>query len=412
MSRRKRMPGLVALFSGALLLLTGACESADLPSSPEEATGFAKAYGIWTPGPYDTCTKAIHDGYSVVGPDGKLYPTWHPPTDPQSGCTFGHEHGRDPRGSDLYGIVGDIPFALANEAMDSWEFALPRHEDHFGHKVEWANDIQLTIGSGAGSIANLTCDILTKLHQGTHSKDAFTNNLHEIVYHLRCNDGTRVHVTFVTAIGTPGELVSTCDNRRISIGTPSPPDSPSGGGVRRIPTAECVAQHILVGEGDKSSFSRLRETWQVSGRIKTAEGKSLFSFNPYYQVFNPSRYYDPNQSGIVGRPLEDCFLDETRRARGDMCDGSQSAEDQGYDNPGSQWDGAHRQVDINANRVRNSGGPEIWYSDPFGRNAKTEPFPGSVLQFISSTDNSAFDTHGPTIGKNRPYGGSGVHAPN
>ncbi len=110
----------------ALLALSG-CDAEDFPSAPTEAIGFSKAYGIWTPGPYDTCSKAVHDSYSTIGPDGRLYPTWHPATDPATGCTFGHEHGRDPRGSDLYDLVGDIPFALANEAMESWDGSMPRH---------------------------------------------------------------------------------------------------------------------------------------------------------------------------------------------------------------------------------------------------------------------------------------------
>ena len=50
--------------------------------------------------------QAFHDTYFVIGPDGKKYPTWHPPTatDPATAasCSFGHEHGRDPRGSALW----------------------------------------------------------------------------------------------------------------------------------------------------------------------------------------------------------------------------------------------------------------------------------------------------------------------
>ena len=394
----------------ALVALSG-CTTNDFPSAPTEAIGFAKAYGIWTPGPYDTCSKEIHDSYSTIGPDGRLYPTWHPPTDPATGCSFGHEHGRDPRGSDLYDLVGDIPFALANEAMESWGEAMPRHEDHFGHKVEWENDIRLNVGEGAGAIIEITCDVMTKLHQGTHSKDAFTNNLHEVVYHIRCNDGTRVHATLMAAIGTAGELESSCDRRPIFVGTPSPPDSRSGGGRRIIPTLDCVQQHVLVPEGQNSNFGQIRESWEVSGRIRTSEGKTLFSFNPYYQVFNPSRYYDPTVEGLVGRPHLDCQTDVGGlMARGERCEESAGAAN--HDQPGSAFDGAHRMVDINANNVNNEGGTEVWYTDPFGGNGQTTPFPGSVLQFVSATSNSGFDTHGPAIGRNRPYSGSGVHSPN
>jgi hypothetical protein len=76
------------------LLLTILVGCQDGPSAPDygPATGNARAFGIWTPGPNDDCTAAQHDAYSVVGPDRKRYPTWHPPTDP-SGCSFGHDHG-------------------------------------------------------------------------------------------------------------------------------------------------------------------------------------------------------------------------------------------------------------------------------------------------------------------------------
>jgi len=42
--------------------------------------------------------------------------------------------------------------------------------------------VKFDLGDGvAGSVLEVRCDVLTKLHQGTHSKDAFTNNLHELV---------------------------------------------------------------------------------------------------------------------------------------------------------------------------------------------------------------------------------------
>src|SRR5690606_23531193 len=117
-----------------------------------------------------------HDRYATLGPDGKKYPTWHPPVDPLTGCTFGHEHGRDPRGSALYHLVGDLPFGYANEQLNAAGLGMQRHEDHVGHKVEWENDVHMQLEGGAGTIVDLRCDVLTKLHQGTHSKDAFTNN--------------------------------------------------------------------------------------------------------------------------------------------------------------------------------------------------------------------------------------------
>lgn len=421
MSRRfVRETCVVAALPLFALLLTACDQSSDLFSAPDEAIGTSVAYGVWEPSPHDTCSKQIHDSYSVIGPDGKLYPTWHPPTDP-SGCTFGHEHGRDPRGSDLYGEVGPIPFALANEALDQYDPLGRRHEDHVGHKVEWENNIRLNVGGGAASLLEVECDVMTKLHQGTHSRDAFTNNLHEVVYHIRCSDGAGFSATFLAAIGKAGELVASCDRgRRIDVGTPTPANSPSGGGKRAIPDRQCIEQHILRSGDQNSNFnSGLRESWEISGRIRTNEGRTIASFNPYYQVLFPSRFFDPAMPGLVGRPIDVCYevTAEGRRANGSMCE--QSTGDGQilgveYDNPQSRFNGVERFVDINANRVSNLDGPEIWYSDPFGMNASTEPFPGSIKQWVARADNSAFDTHGPVIGKSRSktYGDASVHAPN
>ena len=110
------------LFSAGAAAAASACTDETWSGLARPAqSGYAVAWGIWVPGPGDNCTQAIHDQYSTVGPDGKLYPTWHPPTDPATGCSFGHEHGRDPRGSALYGVVGDIPFGYANEQLETWD---------------------------------------------------------------------------------------------------------------------------------------------------------------------------------------------------------------------------------------------------------------------------------------------------
>ncbi len=409
-----------------VVLLIGAagCGSDDGAGDlgPIASNGVSHAVGIWEPGPMDTCTREIHDSYTTVGPDSKEYPTWHPPTDPATGCSFGHEHGRDPRGSNLYAEVGAIPFGYANEQLDSFDPALQRHEDHVGHKIDWENDFELHYsGDVAGQILQgARCDALVKLHQGSHSRDAFTNNVHELVYHIRCDDGTDMSLSILAAIGTPGEFVSTCDRDiRIIAGSPTPLGSPSGGGKRIIPTRDCVEQHMLVPPGERSNFSAaLRESWQLSQSIRTASGRTVASVNPYFNVMRPSRFYDPAQEGLVGRPVAVCYEETTsgERAEGSDCDESTangSLPDVSWDDPRSVFDGSQRSVDINSNRINNADGPEIWYTDPFGKNARPEPFPGSVRQYIGAVDNVlAVNPSGPTFGNRRDYGGPSVHAPN
>jgi hypothetical protein len=413
-------PRSAVLRIGVPLAVVVGVACSDAVQGPPQATGFSAAYGIWTPGPGDSCTKETHDRYAVVGPDGKLYPTWHPPVDPETGCTFGHEHGRDPRGSSLYGMTGPVPFGYANEQLDTYDPTLMRHEDHVGHKIEWANDIPLHFGSNAASqLFDIRCDVFVKLHQGTHSKDAYTNNLHELAYHIRCTDGTELHVTLLTAIGTPGEFSRGCDaDTEVVVGPATPAGSPDGGGRRLIPDRSC-ASRLLVPLGQRSDWGLLRESWQTSSALVRDDGHRLASFNPYFQVILPSRYYFGGQPNNVGRPIDLCYEvgPSGERAQGGPCDESTNhGADSGvaFDDPRSQFDGAARLVDINSTIISNRDGPEVWYTDPLGRHGRRTPFPGSVRQFIAHIDNDlgSLIPSGPGIGQNRAYSGQGVHSPN
>lgn len=400
----------------ALAAMAGACS--DSPSFSGPGTGTPSvAMSRWTPGDGDTCTTDDHDQYAAVGPDGKLYPTWHPPTGP-GGCSFGHEHGRDPSGSSLYGDAGPILFGYANEQLDIYDPAAPRHEDHVGHKIEWEDDVEMRFDGVAGELLEARCDVLAKMHQGSHSKDAFTNNVHELVYHARCSDGSRFGVTLLTAIGEGGEFVQRCSDEHIDVGVPSPPTSPDGGGKRRIPDRSCVEQFLLVPESERSNYSQaLRESWQLSESVRTVDGRRLLSFGPYFNVHMPSRFHDPARADLTGRPIDVCYEIEANgdRVVGGACEeatGDGAITDLTFDDPRSPFRGVSRDMDVNHIRQRNEAGPETWYTDPYGKNGQTEPFPGSIRQYIKSMDNGELTGSGVPIGRNRDYGGPGVHAPN
>jgi hypothetical protein len=316
-------------------------------------------------------------------------------------------------------MVGDIPFGFANEQLEIFDPANPRHEDHVGHKVEWENDIAMRVDSDVASpLFDIRCDVLVKLHQGTHSKDAFTNNVHELVYHIVCNEGTAMHITMLTAIGKPGEFVRSCDgSTHVTVGAPTPLNSPHGGGQRLIPDRECVLEHMLVGSTRTSNLSAaLHESWQTSNQVRREDGHTLASFDPYFQVPFPSRFYDAAAPALVGRPMDMCYTTESNgdQARGGACaesTGSGAVAGITWDDPRSPFNGVRRRVDINGNRISNGDGPSVWYTDPYGRRGRTEAFPGSIRQVISRI-NTAIDPHGPTIGSERNYGGPGVRAPN
>ncbi len=413
-----RRPLMVELM--AVVLPIVACQNATPISAPDQTAvpQESVAFHAWAPGNGDTCPISVHQKYSVVGPDGKLYPTWHPPIDPGTGCSFGHEHGRDPHGSNLYQLAGDIPFGYANEQLDAYDPVNPRHEDHVGHKVEWENGIPMHDKDDPSILLGIQCDVLTKLHQGTHSKDAFTNNLHELAYHIKCTDGTEIHATLLTAIGTPGEFVRSCDHQaHVSVGPAAPANSPAGGGKRILPDRACADQYLFVPPGQQSPFEpTLHESWQTSSQIRLSDGRTIASFNPYFQVLNPARLYDPAASNNLGHTIDLCYLTNGagNRVRGSRCTEvlALPISQLTFDDPRSPFDGIERVVDINANRLENALGPPVWYTDPFGKHGSTESFPGSIRQFVAQLNNASVRMNGPRIGLNRNYGSSEVHAPN
>jgi hypothetical protein len=381
----------------------------------------SRAYGIWTPNSTsgDTCSKEIHDEYWAIGPDGKLYPSWHPPVDPTTGCKFGHEHGRDPSQSKLIALT--LPFGYVNEQLSPNDPLYQRNEDHVGHKVEWANDIEISRDDRPYT----KCDVLFKLHQGTHSPDALTNNLHELFYYASCGDGTKIQWRNLQAFGHGGKVhEGGCDSKvEVAVGTPVPANSPDGGGERKLPVKNCVEPEILVAQGNRSDEGSLRENWIVGlhRQARPAPNKDMMSFSagPYFQVNNPSRYFDPASPNKVSRPLDLCFKRGSLEWRGNKtCDSVRTQATDGimaYTDSRSPFNGADRDVHMNHLTINNAGGPTKWYSDVFGEKLQTSPdaSKGIILeQFIGSVDNKkgGEDFRGPTLSGD--YGHSGVHAPN
>lgn len=371
------------------MLCASAARIKSLPPDRVFAQGFeladavpdSHAMGLWNPNPeFDTCTREFHDSLFVVGPDGKRYPTWHPPraVDPRTGqlCTFGHEHGRDPRLSQLWKTrqiqrayywdanengqmdpeeeaLAGLPFGWVNERADVWfaANAIPtmRHEDHVGHKVEFANgepDLAthnmsplpnggVWIGRlGNGVVAadtGMRCFFLAKAHQGTSTRDAFVHNLHEVFYLADCrhrddlalctdpNDlstcadahpqNSRVSVSVLQAFNRAGGFTSfmpMCGIERRS----DPQDFvnvghsawsihyPNGDGDREIITRQCVEVGFLVPPGQWSG--NFYEAWPASLSLRRPGGQALLSgINLLFDVQDAARYFYPESQKVL-----------------------------------------------------------------------------------------------------------------
>lgn len=155
-------------------------------------------YGTWVPnGTGITCTKAQHDAYYVIGPDGKKYSTYHPVKDPVSGCNFGHDHGDDPKTSIVDSSLP--PFGYAAEAAGMFE-------PHAGFKVFVAN-AGLRNDEGRTNLHNSRI----VFHMGTGGAKRFTTQFHSMEYKVVTNDGRKMFVQGLADIGQVGTI---CENPR------------------------------------------------------------------------------------------------------------------------------------------------------------------------------------------------------
>lgn len=408
------------------------------------APALSKAYRErnWTPTAHDTCSAELHRSYSAIGPDGKLYPTWHPPTvvDPATGqtCTFGHEHGDDPARSDIYGWVTDflnadpsrrgIPFGYVSEALDAWSAGnggVTRHEDNVGHKVIVADDVRLVTASPRGYVRDgngdpVVCDVLMKVHQGSHSGDAIVNNAHELLYAARCTDGTEVIASTMTRFGDANEFHRSCDGTLVpTAGSDLPPGD---GGQRLIPDQTCIDRDVLVPDGRSSSIWALYEVWQSAGSLTTADGAELASFDPWFGVRNPARAHAGGANNLICDLVD--VTDQVDPADGGTARGypfdevryheSQTGAQLAKADPASPFDGAQRDFYLHITRVTNESGPTTWFTDPWGAGGVTSPGAGRVAQHVSRGSNAWWpELERRSFNLQTDYGRSnGVHAPN
>jgi ricin-type beta-trefoil lectin protein len=367
------------------------------------------------------CSWEIHARYWTWGPDGKVYPTWHPARD-ASGCSFGHEHGDDPRTSSLFASTGWNPFGYTNELLAPSDPNKQRNEDHVGHKIAVGNKINTYLDNNKANSPQMSCDALIKAHQGTHSPDALTNNLHELSYNVKClfnatGEVTETRFNVLLPIGHPGGFTTNnlCDGSGTTlhnnVGAAVPSNSPDGGySHRKIADTECAAEIAAGGQ-----ITRMDELWSLELHIRNAGGLKRFDLNPYLIVSNPSRYYDPAKPGMIGRNIDLCY----QGAKGAPCDTvraltAKSGQQIPWDSVQSPLNGARRHLDPNRFVVQNTG-PTTLYTDVFGTRFSTTTFPGAIEQFISGNQTANAESQGDIFIPFKNFAANaadGIHAPN
>ena len=388
------------------------------PRAPTPGTGappagaeLSAAFGIWEPGEHDTCSKAIHDRYWVYGPDGKVYPTHHPPIDPATGCSFGHEHGRDPAGSDL----GDIPFPFGyvNEQAAAAGVS-DAHEDHVGHKIEWFNDGGYYESGSPNSSHDQICDVAYKLHMGTHSDEAFENSAHEVFLYARCENGSELIYRALQVLGNEGEFNLHCDQGAgptVAVGGEA--GGEDGRGSREVPAPSCFEDLVLVPEGQQSNWFPFDERWTLYHSVDSDDfGRFFIQFQVFADV--PARYWDGT---ALARTVDLCYLTGERQVRDDdYCEPMRAANPGRrvpWNDPASPFNGADRTVFMGDIRLDNDAQQTDWYTDLNGGVWSTEPFPGSIRQYVGTTPIRAAASYRPSPLRPITFDDDvGLHAPN
>jgi len=241
------------------------------------------------------CSQEIHDRWWVADATGTAHPTWHPPVDPVTGCAFGHEHGADPRTSPNYAFAEGVPFGLVHGGMGGTGPGAGRREDHVGHKIVVRNGYGLVDGNPQnGTVPDtspivrvgITCDWLSKIHQGSWSDDALGDNAHEYYLNLRCDDGLDLRLKYLLTYGPPGRVTNIC-----SSGTDERFDAGvvAKAGVPVIDPLDGKREFACI--DDLLYRDSLAELWKGDGTVRLPGGGYIL-YSPYYAVLNPSRYMD------------------------------------------------------------------------------------------------------------------------
>jgi len=433
---------MVGTLTGSLVV---SCEGDPSPATGDGGVNAAPsiAMGQWTPTTQDTCTKAFHDTFFVVGPDGKKYPTWHraEETDPTTNqkCSFGHDHGADPSNSALWPAlqqhfafdannsgnieaselaVSGIPFGLVSQPLAN--SATPRLEDHTAYKIAFANGIPRTLVSGGlGATFDLSCDLFAAFNQPTSTADAFASNMFSVTYAVDCNNGNslplypvKVIVSLMAVYGNPSSFTLDATGTQVeNTGIPVPPNSPPGGTElgRRIPVANNVFAGAFVAANQTSSFDALLERWDTQLRLRRADGSEIATLVPAYRVDDTARYFangvansidlcysglnaagqlvsDPSLATTIVRQVRNNTKCTTIAPNGPSTPTGQRVK---FDAAASPFKDCLRIAFFGADVVKNLTGATLWYTTPFGGNASIVTFANSIKQYVSLADTGA-----------------------
>jgi hypothetical protein len=332
------------------------------------------------------CPAWVHDRYVAPGPDGNMYPTWHPPVDKQYGCTFGHEHGDDPTGSAA--LNGHpVLFGYAAHVMGM-------EEAHAGFKVfRWNphSDVQNPTSSSTASAVMV-------IHQGTSGAKRFTAAEHSVEFHyVNPADGREVHVDVMAPFGTLQIGCGANDPARVSVR-----QEPIGG-ARSIPGAQCFGSARYPDTNGVIPGSIPYEDWLTAMYIgMDSQGKWAAYIDPHFAVFNPNSYCIPTATFSDPTSQTPCTLGYSDDRAGHGISPTSTA---------SEFKGTHREAYLNQVQLANGGRATTVWTDARGRRVAAGT-PGAIAQYVSAVSYSHLDGSNAFDSEVDYDQGGSIHAPN
>ncbi len=338
------------------------------PTPNPDLSGTSLEYGTWLPNPtYDTCTKAQHDAYFVIGPDGLKYSTWHPSIGP-GGCKFGHDHGLDPRTS------------AADNTLPAFDYASQQAgiaEPHVGFKVFI---MKAGTPSTDGTIGNADARVVG--HMGTGGVKRYNTQFHSIEYDYIARDGSgkEFHITGLADTNPASLNGSTCVNPR------------SGG--KDFSSVGCDDPyeiwnnvHFGIRNPGQNGYDALNDLLYVSGS---------------WAVFDPITTRDP--ADITKLIYSQNYYETIANKPAGFVSGIDPLS------PNSYFTGCKRESYFGPNYIANSGGQTVYYTDSYGY-LKSGPGPGIIKQEVKAIKNTNNVIFKYSDQSDCPAG-SGVHTPN
>lgn len=268
----------------------------------------------------------VHAQYQTVGPDGRLYATWHPRVDPVYGCHFGHEHGSDP-------ALGGLDHKPA--------FGTAMLEGHNGYKHYCSSELVPATPAAKDYIACWTH------HFGTSDTGRLARRMHGFTLYV-FERSSRELVAELPLVLDTGAAISNGRDVVLTLRGPQFPPRAAETNAELAQTSSARKKPMVLGEPGSQSYEPWRHSFM--GANRTALIAESFTVNTFSQaeVCNSYDCDAPVKTGDFG---------DTRNV---------------------SW----QRLGVDPSRVPASAVGGVYYANPEGSEVVAPGTPGAVRHYV------------------------------